>query len=180
MVKVVLWAAVVCLLIGYSQVVQSWKAMPPTRQGLLSKSSLSAAQNYNNELQKTLYRNLFPQPTWRLREKAENVKVVDVLAVLSRFDKREDFYQGKGYSRALGLLNNDDFYEKIKSLPYKRWPLDQNGNPYALDKSLSKQEFEQLQKEVKATVPSKVRNLMLFHAYLLLSFIDMITLLILI
>lgn len=103
-----------------------------------------------------LNRKIFPQPTWRVKNRTKDVRLLDVISVLSRFDKREDFYEGKGYSRAKGLLDSDKFYQKIQSLPYKRWPLDTDGNPFGSAYFANKMEFENLVKEIKTNPPSKV------------------------
>jgi hypothetical protein len=54
--------------------------------------------------------------------------------VLGRFQEREDFYQGKGYSRPKkdingvgGLLTNITFYDKINQRQFTNWPTDGDG-----------------------------------------------------
>lgn len=78
-----------------------------------------------------LSRPIVPQATWGLFSKQKEVKVIDVLSVLSRFSKREDFYIGKGYRRPeQGLLSREVFYENISKLKVKRVLKDKNGKPF--------------------------------------------------
>lgn len=102
----------------------------------------------------SLQKKLFPQATWRLRKSAPDATVIDVLAVLSRFKKREDFYAGRGYSRPEeGLLTSELFYERIRDSKLKRLPKSTDGTHFGLS---DKKDIDELRKHLESIIPSQV------------------------
>ena len=84
--------------------------------------------------QVTLDRPLIPQPSWRLIIKKDTVCVVDVLSIIGRFSRRQDFYLGENYERpADGLLTCSKFYEALKNRKFERWPKLENGGLIGAD-----------------------------------------------
>lgn len=70
------------------------------------------------------------KPTWGFlsNRNTPSPTVLDVVSVLGRFQKREDFYEGIGYRRPVdGLLTNITFYDNISKRKFNQWPTDSNG-----------------------------------------------------
>lgn len=82
------------------------------------------------------------------------MKVVDVVNILARFEKREDFYNGHGYRRPeSGLLNNDVFYDAIRSQQVKRIPRSKDGTTFGMTKNDDINRFREF---LQSTSPTKV------------------------
>lgn len=105
-----------------------------------------------------------------LEEEAKTT-VADVISVIGRYEKREDFYEGVGYRRpAKGLLTKESFYESIRTKKFKKWPLDKNGKRFGED-SMSKEEFDALYKEITTSPPPQVCHLVLLLVGTLMSLV---------
>lgn len=97
------------------------------------------------------------EPTWGLLRRTPRTTVVDVVSVLGRFSRRQDFLEGEGYQRpSSGLLNNESFYNRLqlKKFDPKLWPLDENGELIGCE-GLSQADREALKKSLSSTQVSR-------------------------
>lgn len=139
--------------------------LPATRRGPYPTSASSTSLRATKDLiekPKFLVEKLGNQPTWGLFKKKEEVALVDIISIVGRFTKREDFYEGVGYPRTMGgdftLLTKESFFEKISKKKFVRWPLDTEGRLVGYDKFLgNEKEFEKLVQQVKSSPASMVR-----------------------
>lgn len=124
---------------------------------ILSVLTLSTAYSTcRNAIIMNINRGISPQATWGLFKQKPRATVKDVVSVLGRFEKREDFYEGRGYARPeKGLLTKEMFYENISKKQFKRWPISPKGIKVGVENS-SPEEIKRLEKELSASPPSKV------------------------
>jgi hypothetical protein len=109
--------------------------------------------SYGLNLPRILNQNLLCQPSWRIKERVKDVSVIEVLSVLSRFEKREDFYEGKGYIRPeKGLLTRENFYERIKGLKVRRIPKSVDGGYFGIQDN----ELNAFKAHLQASIPTQV------------------------
>jgi hypothetical protein len=97
--------------------------------GLLAIPSVESLAATRGQIVMTSNRNV-QKPTWGFLSNrgTPSPTVLDVVSVLGRFQKREDFYKGIGYRRpAEGLLTNITFYDNISKRKFNQWPKDSNG-----------------------------------------------------
>lgn len=75
-------------------------------------------------------RLLRTEPTWGLRERLPRTTLLDVVSVLGRFRRRQDFFEGEGYQRpSSGLLSDESFFARMQARRFdpKLWPVDETG-----------------------------------------------------
>lgn len=101
-------------------------------------------------------RPLNPQATWELvKKRVSTATILDVVSVIGRFQRREEFYEGDGtiYTRPPDdkLLNNKLFLERIQQLEFKRWPVDEEGDLVGAG-NLTEQEIEEKLKDMQNIV----------------------------
>ena len=85
--------------------------------------------NSRGQIKMLVDRNV-QKPTWGFfnNRNTPSPTVLDVVSVLGRFQKREDFYKGVGYRRPEGgLLTNITFYDSISKRKFDKWPVDSTG-----------------------------------------------------
>jgi hypothetical protein len=120
---------------------------------------LKAPLNAPPQLNKLLSRDIRPQAAWSLRTKKDKARVIDIIDVLGRFSKREEFYSGSGYIRPKSgvLMNKGKFYESMiaKDKKFKTWPLDKEGNKFGAE-GMSKAEIDQIIKQFSSAPVSQV------------------------
>lgn len=102
-------------------------------------------------------RFLATEPTWGLRERLPRTTLLDVVSVLGRFQRRQDFFEGEGYQRpSSGLLSDENFYARMKTKRFdpKLWPVDETGELVGCS-GMSKDEMEVLKKALTSTEVSR-------------------------
>lgn len=121
-------------------------------------SSISALQPHRGQIIMSSNRNI-QKPTWGLlsNRNVPSPTVMDVVSVLGRFQKREDFYEGIGYRRPkTGLLTNITFYENISKRKFSTWPVDSKGILIGTA-GMNEQEIAAMKKKLSAE-PVSVRG----------------------
>ena len=82
----------------------------------------------------------------------------DLVNVVSRFNKREDFYDGQGYRRpADGLLSSESFYRAISQRKFeeRNWPVDVATGERLGIEGLNAAEIHALQRGLASSPPSQ-------------------------
>lgn len=97
-------------------------------------------------------RPLNPQPSWGLRIKKPVITVLDVVSILGRFNTRQDFYKGVGYTRPEdgNFLTNERFFNAIQNRPFSNWPKDQDGRLVGTD-GMTEQQIAEEQLRLKSS-----------------------------